>query len=536
MSSDGPNVNLKFLDNLREQRRDQNLKELLEIGTCGLHIVHNAFKHGGKASGWSIDKILAAMYKIFDQAASRRGDYERLTKGVYPLQFVSHRWAENQIVAERAIEVWEDIVTVVKYWMSLPKNKQPHKDNKSFPRLVSAITDPLMICKFKFFAATAKILNKFLLKFQTDKPMVPFLAHALDEIIRNFCTSFLLKETLDNAKTCRLLSKVKFTDPSVQKRASDVDPGIVLKLELSYLRKNGKITENQVLKFKRDITSYLSELCVHLAEKSPVKFSLTRNCRCFIPALLIETPDVCQARYGHVLENLLAAEQISEGFVEEAKQEFPKFLRVCKENRQDFLNFDSDNDRLDTFYWSHIENMKSIEKVAEVLKIVLTLSHGQASVERGFSVNKSLLVENLSAKSLISQRIVYDHMNFHNLTPENFIINPALRKSVRNARNEYEKYLEEKRKEKLHSEKDLKRKAIQEEIVAVKRKKTILEKTVVDLSKDADQYALDAENADEKEDIKLLLSKSNSFRRTANQKKRRNKRMCRAELMRKKTT
>ena len=105
---------------------------------------------------------------------------------------------------------------------------------------------------------------------------------------------------MDNTKTCRLLSKVKFNDPSVQKRASDVDPGIVPKLELSYLRKNGKITE-KVLKFKRDIASYLSELCVDLPEKSPVKFSLTRNCRCFIPALSIETPDVCQARYGHVL-------------------------------------------------------------------------------------------------------------------------------------------------------------------------------------------------------------------------------------------
>ena len=64
----------------------------------------------------------------------------------------------------------------------------------------------------------------------------------------------------------------------------------------------------------------------------------------------------------------------------------------------------------------------------------------------------------------------------------------------------------------------MKQKAIQEEIVAVKRKKTILEKTFVDLSKDDDQYALHAENADEKEDIKLL-SKSNSFRRTANKKK-----------------
>ena len=162
--------------------------------------------------------------------------------------------------------------------------------------------------------------------------------------------------------------------------------------------------------------------------------------------------------------------------------------------------------------------MKSIEKVAEVFKTVLTLSHEQASAEHGFSVNKSLLVNNLSAKSLILQRVVYDHMNFHNLSPENFI-NPAPRKSVRNARNEYEKYLEEKRKGKLHSEKDLKRKAIQEEIAAVKRKKTILEKTVLHLSKDADQYALDAENTDEKENIKLPLSTSNSFRRTANQKK-----------------
>ena len=107
------------------------------------------------------------------------------------------------------------------------------------------------------------------------------------------------------------------------------------------------VTENPVLKFKRDIISYLSELCVQM---SPVKLSLTRNCRFFVSVLLIETPDGCQARYGHVLENLLAAEQIFEGFVEEAKQEFPKFLRFCKENRQDFLNFDSDNDRLDTFY------------------------------------------------------------------------------------------------------------------------------------------------------------------------------------------
>ena len=36
------------------------------------------------------------------------------------------------------------------------------------------------------------------------------------------------------------------------------------------------------------------------------------------------------------------------------------------------------------------------------------MSHGQATVERGFSVNKEVLVENLSERSFIAQRIIHD--------------------------------------------------------------------------------------------------------------------------------
>ena len=99
-------MNLSFLNMVLEQRRDDNMKQLFEVGTCGLHIVHNAFKHGAKASGWCFGKILKAMYKIFDQASSRKGDYEKLTRGTYSLQFCSHRWAENKVVADRAIDVY----------------------------------------------------------------------------------------------------------------------------------------------------------------------------------------------------------------------------------------------------------------------------------------------------------------------------------------------------------------------------------------------------------------------------------------------
>ena len=42
--------------------------------------------------------------------------------------------------------------------------------------------------------------------------------------------------------------------------------------------------------------------------------------------------------------------------------------------------------------------------------MVLTLFHGQASVERGFNINKAVLQPNLMNKSLTSQKLVYDHM------------------------------------------------------------------------------------------------------------------------------
>ena len=45
ISSDGPNVNLKFLDILNEKRINECLNELISIDTCGLHTVIRAFQN-----------------------------------------------------------------------------------------------------------------------------------------------------------------------------------------------------------------------------------------------------------------------------------------------------------------------------------------------------------------------------------------------------------------------------------------------------------------------------------------------------------
>ena len=44
------------------------------------------------------------------------------------------------------------------------------------------------------------------------------------------------------------------------------------------------------------------------------------------------------------------------------------------------------------------------------MKLVLILSHGQAGVERGFSMNRNVGKQNLKEETFVSLRVVYDHI------------------------------------------------------------------------------------------------------------------------------
>jgi len=50
VSMDGPAVNWKFWDLLSKNLRDDlNENELIDMGSCGLHVIHGAIQTGHKA-------------------------------------------------------------------------------------------------------------------------------------------------------------------------------------------------------------------------------------------------------------------------------------------------------------------------------------------------------------------------------------------------------------------------------------------------------------------------------------------------------
>lgn len=79
ISMDGPNVNWKFLTMMTEQAERENHKTLLNIGSCGLHIIHNAFRNGHDSTKWEVDTFLSTIYYLFYESPTRREDYNKVT-------------------------------------------------------------------------------------------------------------------------------------------------------------------------------------------------------------------------------------------------------------------------------------------------------------------------------------------------------------------------------------------------------------------------------------------------------------------------
>ena len=176
---------------------------------------------------------------------------------------------------------------------------------------------------------------------------------------------------------------------------------------------------------------------------------------------------------------------------DEAKKEYFKFITAIQnEHKNAFLTFYENNGRLDLFFCDFMHCNTKFRKCWDVLKLVFTLSHGQAAVEKEFSVNKVLLVENLQQLSLVSQRTASDYLTDLGKSIIKVPLTNTLLKSCQLAQLRCTTALEMNKNEAHAQEKDRKRKLKIEEIAEVKEKKRTLEAAIQCLETDIQNTVL----------------------------------------------
>ena len=144
---------------------------------------------------------------------------------------------------------------------------------------------------------------------------------------------------------------------------------------------------------------------------------------------------------------------------------------MIDQNQQLFSSFNPANDRIDTLFSEATVSSDEYGDLLEFVKKFLILFYGQSGAERGFSVNKQLLIENLKTKSLVALGRIEDLTNFSELSPENIKTSDKLIKCVKEAHRRYQYELEKQRKIKQESQKSLKRKIFAKEINTLKEKR-----------------------------------------------------------------
>ena len=201
ISMDGPNVNWKLYDSIVEKRSENDdYPGLIDIGSCNLHIEHGAFRTGVQKTKWGIDGILQALCNLFPYSPAKREDYQKLTGSkVFPLPFSGTRWIEDKKVADRAIQIWPNIIKYINETLKKPKSQVP--TSSYFAKIRSAVQDSLIVAKLQFFASTASLMVPYLQKFQTDTPLIAFTTTEVTVLLETLMQKFIKQSEMQAANT-----------------------------------------------------------------------------------------------------------------------------------------------------------------------------------------------------------------------------------------------------------------------------------------------------------------------------------------------
>lgn len=414
LSMDGPNVNLSVAKILNLELTKSGFADLVDIGTCSLHKVHNCFHKALDGLPLDVDEFAADLFGFFKASAARKEDLKELEKLLeceekFLLRHVDSRWLTLGPVVARIISIYP---ALEEYFLKfLPKEKSSWKklqNNARYRRISSVLKDPTTLVYLNFVLAISLDFQKYLSLFQTEGPIVHLMYSEMNLLLRTIMLRFLKEEIVGSAEGSKLLDiDIENFDSFLPLKGMNI--GEATRRALSQLKVDDAKEARMAMR------SFLTRLCKFCKESLPLKNALLKHLEKLHPSLRSDKKNSNEGIRRLCTE--LKPLQMDSILIDKILQEWQLFKidpdvdNVCKE-------FDTNKSpRIDTF-WKEIfeikNNINGQIKYGNLKVLVincLTLSHGNADVERGFSLNKSIITHSrtsLSENTIIAIRHVKD--------------------------------------------------------------------------------------------------------------------------------
>ena len=111
----------------------------------------------------------------------------------------------------------------------------------------------------------------------------------------------------------------------------------------------------------------------------------------------------------YLLHHLMDLKIASPTFAEKVLLQYCDMINNSSTTEKEkFAKFNSADDRLDKFYFHTLTDLHP--ELKKLIKLFLTLSHAQASTERGINVNEFIDHGNIKENSFISRKLIINYM------------------------------------------------------------------------------------------------------------------------------
>ncbi|CAH3043936.1 unnamed protein product, partial [Porites lobata] len=394
--------------------------------------------HFAKKLLWDVQKSPAHTF-LFDESLNAELQSKQMDVHVRywcnETDRVQSRWLENLTVANKSITL---LPYIKEYCNQAALNKTEPKEHAGYQSLKAIDEDKLLKAKHLFWISLAQDFQPFLKMYQTEKPMVPFLASDLQTLLRSVMNRCIKENVLSSANSFTQVAKVDVSLDKNKKTCKELD------------------------------IAFLSSTAGKLLEKCLLKFPIVRFLRSLDPQ--------------EVHDN----SKVLEGF---------QSYSVCE-------------DRVDSFLASHLKSSK-YQKLWNLVKCLLVLSHGQAGVERGFSVNKEAMQYHFKERSVVALRIIYDHIQSAGGIL-NVEIDQPLRNAVKSVSSQCRNELKRQKEEEKSREQEEANKEVNDQISTFQAKRKRLLEHCSLLNESAEKLCERAERENEM----LHLRKANSYKKT----------------------
>lgn len=437
VGADGPNVNKAFKNQLNDSIVLLGGRKLIDIGSCNIHIVHNGF-HAGIASvdqSWGVEDFLNDIFAFFRKYPSRPEDFAKVQAALNMekkafKRYVSNRWLSVAPVCCRIIESW----SCLEHFFLKGEHSKAIKQSNMFTRICASLQlGNIMKARLHFLVSVAGIFEPFLLRFQSEATMVHLLIDELASVFRLLLQRFLKSDALTGKSDAQLL------DISLDARSVEqCDFGSKTKELVRQLKKDNS---SNVGLLQRDMLHFLKSCAKYLQERIPLKNTFLNNIRC-LQSTMRSTPESNQMITAlakclpHVSGGITFADCLS-----------TEWLLYQADNDITPNWYEGDGENLMTVgqYWARVFKQRDVcgqpkyNNIMLVVKAALSVSHGQADVERGFSLNKHIITEtrvSLKQKTIVALRTVQDVLSRHG-DVEKVNVNQQLIRSYRAAHATY---------------------------------------------------------------------------------------------------